>query len=42
MSAPGGGLLPLLDDDEAAHSIGEKGKQIVANNRGALKRLMVL
>lgn len=35
-------LLPLLDDDEAAHSIGEKGKQIVANNRGALKRLMVL
>lgn len=35
-------VLPLLADKEAAQQMGRKGRQIVATNRGALQRLMVL
>jgi len=35
-------LLPLLQDDELAQEMGQKGKQIVATNKGALQRLLVL
>ena len=35
-------VLPLLADREAAEAMGRKGRKIVATNRGALQRLMVL
>jgi len=35
-------LVPLLQDDELAQAMGQKGKQIVATNKGALQRLLVL
>ena len=35
-------VLPLLENDELAQAIGQKGKQIVATNKGALQRLLVL
>jgi len=34
--------LPLLMDEDLAQAIGQKGKQIVESNRGALQRLLVL
>ena len=35
-------VTPLLQDDELAQAMGQKGKQVVANNKGALQRLLVL
>lgn len=35
-------VLPLLEDDNLAQEIGQKGKQVVASNKGALQRLLVL
>jgi len=35
-------VLRLLSDEELAQETGQKGKQIVATNRGALQRLLVL
>jgi 3-deoxy-D-manno-octulosonic-acid transferase len=35
-------VLRLLNDEELAQETGQKGKQIVATNRGALQRLLVL
>ncbi len=34
--------LPLLKDEDLAQAIGQKGKQIVESNKGALQRLLVL
>ncbi|NOX67996.1 MAG: 3-deoxy-D-manno-octulosonic acid transferase [Gammaproteobacteria bacterium] len=35
-------VLPLIEDDDLAQEIGQKGKQVVASNKGALQRLLVL
>ena len=35
-------VLPLLKDEDLAQAIGQKGKQIVESNKGALQRLLVL
>jgi 3-deoxy-D-manno-octulosonic-acid transferase len=35
-------VIPLLKDEDLAVAMGQKGKQIVAANRGALQRLLVL
>jgi 3-deoxy-D-manno-octulosonic-acid transferase len=35
-------VMQLLVDEELAQETGQKGKQIVATNRGALQRLLVL
>jgi 3-deoxy-D-manno-octulosonic-acid transferase len=35
-------VIPLLKDEDLAQAMGQKGKQIVAANRGALQRLLVL
>ena len=35
-------VLPLLEDDNLAQEMGQKGKQVVAENKGALQRLLVL
>ncbi|MCH7854038.1 MAG: lipid IV(A) 3-deoxy-D-manno-octulosonic acid transferase [Proteobacteria bacterium] len=37
-----GAVLPLLEDDDMAQEMGQKGKQVVASNKGALQRLLVL
>ncbi len=35
-------VIPLLQNEDLAQAMGQKGKQIVANNKGALQRLLVL